>query len=188
MSTHRIRSIRGLAPVSMMAAAAILVSSAHAQQPSPASVEEQRKAMARLDYMVGEWHGDGWMERGSRSTFAGGERVQRKLDGLALLVEGDFARPEAPDISVHKTLGVIYYDPATKKYHFDTWLAAGSHGRHELEMLDDGWRWMIPAGTGTIRFTMRRGTNGEWFEIGERTTDGTLWTKFFEMTLRKREG
>jgi hypothetical protein len=167
-------------------ATAIITSTAQAQPPTPASVEAQRKAMARLDYMVGEWKGEGWMERGSRSTFQGGERVQRKLDGLALLVEGDFAGPQAPDVSVHKTLGVIYYDPATSKYHFDTWLAAGSHGRYELEMMDDGWRWQIPTPGGTIRFTMRRGTNGEWFEIGERTTDGTNWVKFFEMTLRKR--
>jgi hypothetical protein len=33
---------------------------------------------------------------------------------------------------------------------------------------------------------MRRGSNGEWFEIGERSADGTTWGKFFEMTLKKR--
>lgn len=38
---------------------------------------------------------------------------------------------------------------------------------------------------GTIRYTIVLNDKGEWFEIGERSTDGVAWTKFFEMTLQK---
>jgi hypothetical protein len=173
--------------VLLVAGSAFVAMRAAAQDPSKLGADAQRAAMAKLDYMVGDWHGTGWMDRGERSTFAGSERVQRKLDGLALLVEGDFAASTDPGRSVHKTLGVIYYDPQKNVYRFDTWLAVGSHGEHELEVLDDGWRWEIEFPGGTVRYTMRRNTKGEWFEIGERTNDnGTNWIKFFEMTLAKR--
>ena len=173
-----------LAPLSL-AAAILFAGRARAQDPQQ-GVEAQRVAMAKLDYMAGNWRGSGWMERNGRQTFTGTERVQRKLDGLALLVEGDFVSSSEPGRSVHKTLAVMYYDPRTSTYRFDTWLAAGSHGEHELELLDDGWRWHLNIPSGTIRYTMRRGTNGQWFEIGERSADGKSWSKFFEMTLEKQ--
>src|SRR5262245_19273440 len=148
--------IRALVVVSMfvLVGATLAVRVVRAQDPAMFALEEQRTAMAKLDYMVGDWQGTGWIQRGARETFTGGERVQRKLDGLALLVEGDFAATDAPSKSVHKTLGVIYYDTKTHKYRFDTWLAAGSHGEHELELLDDGWRWELAYPGGTIRYTM----------------------------------
>jgi hypothetical protein len=184
---RRIRPKSVVAVIGLALVAALLgVHAVRAQDPAMFGFEEQRAAMAKLDYMVGNWQGTGWIQRGTRETFTGGENVQRKLDGLALLVEGDFAATDAPGRSVHKTLGVIYYDPKTRKYRFDTWLAAGSHGEHELELLDDGWRWELTYPGGTIRYTMRRGTGGDWFEIGERSPNGTTWSKFFEMTLKKR--
>ena len=178
-------SLAAVFAAGLVALAVSLPAAARAQGPPQFDVEAQRKAMAKLDYMIGDWRGSGWMDRGGRQTFAGGERVQRKLDGLALLVEGDFAASTDPGRSVHKTLGVIYFDPATKTYRFDTWLAMGSRGQHELELLDDGWRWHIKTPMGTMRYTMRRGTNGEWLEIGERSSDDTRWTQFFEMSLQK---
>jgi hypothetical protein len=36
-----------------------------------------------------------------------------------------------------------------------------------------------------IRYTIRLDDKGRWFEIGERSTDGATWTKFFEMTLAR---
>jgi hypothetical protein len=35
------------------------------------------------------------------------------------------------------------------------------------------------------RFTITLTPAGEWWEIGEFSRDGTTWTKFFEMTLKK---
>ena len=65
------------------------------------------------------------------------------------------------------------------------WLATGTSGERELELLPDGWRWETSGPRGTIRYTFKLGPEGEWLEIGERSTDGAEWKKFFEMTLKK---
>jgi hypothetical protein len=151
----------------------------------PPKPEAQIAAMKKLDYMAGVWEGEGWIEMGSRMTFRGTETVQRKLNGLALLVEGAFVSPQ--NVPVHTTLAVISYDPKTNKYDFDTWLGTGSSGEHELVLLDNGWQWEIhPPMGGVIRYTMTLTEAGEWLEIGERSKDGTEWKKFFEMKLKKK--
>ena len=158
--------------------------------PAAPAPTEQLAAMAKLRYMVGEWTGTGWIEMqpGQRLEFRGGERVQEKLGGLALLVEGRFtARPPgvAEEIPVHTTLAVLSYEPRAKKYLFDTWLATGTSGDHELVLTERGWYWELRLPRGVVRYTFTRGPQGEWIEIGERSADGATWTKFFEMTLRK---
>lgn len=167
-----------------------------AQQPQaapqrPPKPVAQMDAISKLDFMVGDWSGTGWMQMGPmKFTFRGTEKVVRKLDGTALLVEGAFLG-KAPgsdvEIPVHTTLGVISFDPAAKAYRFATWLATGTSGVRDLEVLEDGksWRWSLtnPSG-GTMRYTTTF-ADGDWFEIGERSSDGKEWTKFFEMRLKK---
>ena len=185
---------RALVRAGLTAIAGVAIASAAtaADEPrrGPPKPEAQIAAIAKLDYLVGDWQGTGSMQFGERKvTFRGGERVQRKLDGTALLVEGSFySKPEGSDteIPVHTTLGVISYDPATQKYRFTTWLATGASGERELELLPDGWRWQAESPRGRMRYTMTRGPNGEWVEIGERSSDGVAWQPFFEMTLAKR--
>ncbi len=174
------------------------VSAVSAQTPAPPAAsgpprgmptgDAERAAMAKLDMMVGRWEGSGWMDFGSgKNTFQGSETVQKKLRGVALLVEGDFtgklgsSGQEGP---VHTTLGVISYDAKTRTYRFASWLANGSAGERELKLTADGWQWELQTPAGRMRYTTRF-TATEWLEIGERTTDGTTWNKFFEMTLRK---
>ncbi len=54
--------------------------------------------MQRLAFMAGKWQGEGWMESGGeRHAFRGGEVVQEKLGGLALLIEGTFYDLDNPD-------------------------------------------------------------------------------------------
>ena len=157
-----------------------------AAQPKP---DAQVAAMKKLDYMAGNWKGEGWIEMGGpRMTFHGGELVQRKLDGVALLVEGSFfgKRPGSDaEVPVHTTLGVISWDPATQTYMFSTWLATGSSGARELVVNSDGWQWDIPSPRGTVRFIMKLTESGEWHETGAISSDGTNWKQFFEMKLKK---
>ena len=50
-------------------------------------IEAQRAEMKKLDLWVGQWQGSGWIQQGKeKETFNGTETVQRKLDGLALLL------------------------------------------------------------------------------------------------------
>ena len=195
--TAKRRALVAALSVALAPAALAAQTPAQSSHPAPApasrgpSRDAQVEAMRRLDYMVGEWTGTGWIEQrgGARLAFRGTERVQRKLDGVALLVEGNFlGRPTAAaeEVPVHTTLAVISYDERAKRYRFNTWLATGSSGEHELRLRDDGWQWTLEYPGTSVRYTFTLTAAGEWLEIGERTTDGgRTWRQFFEMRLRK---
>jgi hypothetical protein len=141
--------------------------------------------MKKLDYMIGEWKGTGWIEReGGQQTFAGTETVQSKLNGLALLIEGNFKNKDG--VAVHETLAILSYEEKTKNYNFRTYLANGAVGDYELKLIAGGWQWSIQFPKGSIRFTFKLTDKNEWFEIGEISQDGKTWHKFFEMTLVKQ--
>jgi hypothetical protein len=150
----------------------------------PPKPDAQLAAMKKLDYLVGTWEGEGWVEMmGPRTTFRGTEVITRKLGGVALLVEGAHF---SNDVPVHTTLAVMSYDPQAKTYAFDTWLANGMTGEYELVVNDNGWSWDIRTPMGVMRYSMTINDAGEWVEIGERSRDGAQWKKFFEMKLKKK--
>jgi hypothetical protein len=175
----------------MMIVVAVLAAgvAAQDQRPGPPRPDAQIAAMARLGYMVGTWSGDGSMDVGGKTvSFRGTEVVQSKLAGTALLVEGSFfakAPGAESEVPVHTTLGIISFDPKTEKYRFTTWLATGTSGDRELRVIPDGWQWEIKSPRGVVRYVTKFTEAGEWFEIGERSSDGTTWQKFFEMKLHK---
>lgn len=149
--------------------------------------DTQLTEMKKLDMMVGKWEGAGWMQRGpKREEFKGTEQVQKKLDGLALLVEGKFSDKEDATKVVHQTLAVLNYDTAAKGYKFKTYLLSGAGGLFDVKLLSpDSWQWGLEYPGMTIRYTVKF-TADTWFEIGEMTRDnGKTWTKNFEMTLKR---
>jgi len=147
------------------------------------TAEMQRAEVKKLDSMVGQWKGSGWMQQGpNRQTFTGTENVQRKLDGLALLIEGKFTNPEGKVI--HETLAILDFNTKESKYRFRTYLASGMTGEQDYRLLADGYEWGFQTQAGTIRYTIKT-TNDVWFEIGEFSKDGKNWIKIFEMKLEK---
>ena len=145
--------------------------------------ELQRAEVKKLDSMVGQWKGSGWIQQGAkRETFTGTETVQRKIDGLALLVEGRFTNPEGKVI--HETLAVLAFDPKAKGYRFRTYLASGISGEHDLKIIPDAYEWGFSFTGGEVRYTIKT-ANDVWLEIGEFSKDGKTWIKFFEMKLEK---
>src|SRR5947209_7734262 len=94
--------------------------SSSAQPPAPAA---QREAMKKLDFLVGQWKGEGWMEfaPGQRRTFKGTEVVQSKLDGLLLAVEGlhrGQVGATGEEAVVHHAFALVSYDGQAKRYRF----------------------------------------------------------------------
>ena len=138
--------------------------------------------MKKIEKMVGHWKGSGWIQQGpKRETFTGGETVQMKLDGLAVLVEGNFANPEGKVI--HQTLAVMSCNDRMTGYNFATYLANGLTGVHGFKVGGDHFEWGFPIpNVGTVRYTIKV-DDKSWFEIGEFSRDGTTWSKNFEMKL-----
>lgn len=46
------------------------------------------------------------------------------------------------------------------------------------------WGFQDPR-AGHLRYTIRLSPDQRWTEVGERSSDGVAWTKYFEMTLGK---
>ena len=158
----------------------IYVNFAFAQEPNGADLKKAE--MKKLEKMAGQWKGSGWIQQGpKRETFTGVENVQKKVDGLAVLVEGKFSNPEGKVI--HETLAVLSYDDALKNYRFATYLANGITGVQDFRVVGDHYEWgfQIP-NAGTVRYTIKIDTD-TWSEIGEFSRDGKSWFKNFEMKL-----
>jgi hypothetical protein len=148
-----------------------------------ASVELRKAEMKKLEKLAGQWKGSGWSQYGpKKEPFSGAELVQKKVDGLALLIEGKFNNSEGRVI--HETLAVMAYDDKARAYKFNTFLASGGTGLYDLKMLPDGYEWGFQVPSGTVRFIIKI-ENDTWFEIGEFSRDGKTWFRNFEMKLEK---
>lgn len=161
------------------------LTSAAQTPPSPELAE-----MKRLDFLVGQWQGEGWIVfgRGERHTFRQTENVQRKVDGAVLLIEG-LGKSKDPDNSgaiIHSAFAVLSYDKDAKIFRWRAFRAGGSSIDTEAKVSENMlvWGFRDPRG-GNMRFTITLNEKGQWFEIGEMSRDGQTWIKFFEMTLTR---
>jgi hypothetical protein len=162
-----------------------------AGSPAPAQMPDgsaSRAAMQKLDFMVGRWKGGAWMLRGTeRVNTEMTEVVERKLGGVAFLVEGLGVVPvpgSDPPRVVHNALAVISFDPQTQGYVLRSYIASGQWGDFILTPIEGGVVWSREVPGGRIRNTAKIG-NGEWHEIGEFSRDGTTWMQIMELKLKK---
>ena len=169
----------------------LLPAVALAQRPPAPDLPQQRQHMAEMQFLVGTWKGEAWMEMqpGQRRTFSSSEVVESRLDGLVLLIEG-FHTGRLPgdteDRVFHHAFGMLTWDEAAGNYSFRTKLVDG-HGVDATGSLQDGKFVWSPGGSAgnQIRYTIGLDAEGRWAEIGERSTDGKTWTPFFGMTLAR---
>lgn len=157
-------------------------------QPNPAETAQKLQEMKKLDGMIGRWEGSGWMISGAaKESFVGTETVQKKLDGLILLVEGNFKTPLVAGQEqkvVHQTLAVLSSNLKTRNYDFKTYLLNGSVGSQELNIVGDKWEWGFQFPGIFMKYTITIKDN-VWSEIGEYSADGTKWKQIFQMSLKK---
>jgi hypothetical protein len=169
----------------------VVVGSSPGQPPTgPAA---QRDAIKKLDFLIGQWSGEGWMEfaPGQRRTFKGTEVVQSKLDGLLLSVEGlhrGNGGDKGEEVVVHNAFGLVSYDDKAKRYRFQSFTSRGGYENAEAKVSEGElvWGTKMPQ-FGDVRFTIKLDEKGRWFEVGEVSQDGKEWRKFFEMMLERVE-
>jgi hypothetical protein len=164
-----------------------------APAPVRAQLPPAPEAIDRLGFLVGEWEGTGWMEYapGQRAGFRGTERVERRMGGRLVVVEGDFTAwmgPERGDVPVHQALGIFSYDPRRDGIVFRTYTAHWPGGdAHGVQVEENRlvWGYEDPR-FGTVRFTITVTPGGEWHEVGHASRDGgATWHPFMEMSLRR---
>ena len=163
-----------------------------AQEPEKAAKPPYQE-MRKLDFLVGEWSGEAWIQmgpEGKRETVIQTEKVQPRLGGKLLLIEGLGRERLEGGVAgkvVHDALAIVSWDPEKDHYRFIGYVADRPGVDTILEVGDNTavWGLTTPQG-GRVRYTIRLTEKGEWNEIGEFSRDGQAWKKFFEMTLRKK--
>ena len=149
----------------------------------------QRAEMKKLDWLIGNWKGTGWIEMGpkGREEFTQTEAIQGKLDGLVLLIEGQ-GTPKGDGSTVHNALAFVSYDDRAKTFRWRAFTADGRQTDAEAKVGVNTLEWgMEVPQRGRMRYTIKLNEKGEWFEVGEGTKDGQTWHKFFEMTLQRQK-
>jgi len=176
-------AVAAAAIVSPTLIALSVASPALAQGPPGADtlIARQRAAMAKLSFMDGVWRGPAWtiLPSGTKHSVTQTERIGPFLGGAVKVIEG--RGYDAKDSVSFNALGIVSYDPM-KNVHTLHSYAMGLAGDFAFTPVDSGYRWEIPAGQMTIRYTaVVRG--GKWREIGERVVPGRDPVQFFEMNL-----
>jgi hypothetical protein len=162
---------------------AVLSSSAQ----GPDYSKEVKAKVAEFDFMIGTWSGTGemMMPGGSSSTSNVKEVITYKAGETVIQMEGlgTIDLPNGETKVVHDALGVLSYDFFQKKFKLNSFIGKGMQTEANIELKGEGKAvWWFDAGGATIRYTMTV-ADGKWNEIGERSTDGENWMKFFEMNL-----
>ena len=101
-----------LRPLLLSALPLLAASTVSGQAPTPPAA--QLEAMKKFDLWVGEWKGSGWDSPGGdrRHEFRINEKVQRKLGGTVLLVEGrgTSRTDKGQEVATHESVTLLYYD------------------------------------------------------------------------------
>jgi len=156
-----------------------------AQPPAGPDTARQRAEIAKLSWMVGTWEGDAWVQRGpERTELRQHETVSTRLDGLALLVEGEGRAKNDPSKVLFRALGVVQWDHYAGGARLSSWTGEGHGSVSPMTITPTGFVWELTIPSGKVRYTATFAA-GVWTEIGEWSPDGTTWSKFMEMNLKK---
>jgi hypothetical protein len=148
--------------------------------------------MKALEFLVGEWEGEGTYEFGDqKKPFKVRETVTPKVGGKAILVEGrgTMTVESGQDVAIHEALAVMTWDAVNDKYVWLPVTAREGYVQAHAEVGDKKivWGFDDPRGP-KIRFTITLNEKGEWYEIGESSPDsGKTWHKFMDMTLARKK-
>ncbi len=156
------------------------------------SESPNKEKMRLFTNWVGKWKGEGSMKMGAGEAKKSNvtEKIESKLDGTILLIEGLGKSSTNEDLVVHHALAVLSYDVTSNQYKFKSYLKDGRSTDAWLNSTGENsfqWGFDIP-GRGKTRYSIQIDpTKQTWNEIGEYSADGSTWSKFFEMSLTKVE-
>jgi hypothetical protein len=171
-------------------AAAVLATAfpqpAAAQQRPPdtaALLAVQREAMKQFQAMDGVWRGTAVTVRpgGEKHEITQTERIGSFLDGTVKVIEG--RGYDADGKVAFNALGIVFYDPARQAFTLHSH-AQGLAGDFPFRATPDGYAWEIDTRGALIRFTATI-KGGELHEVGERSVNGGVPVRFFEMRLKR---
>lgn len=165
----------------LLSAASLAVA---AQQP-PDTTAAQRADMQKLGFLVGNWSGPVSVHRGPGEPLqlTQAEKIEYKLDGLVLLIEG---KSTAADGSApFEALAIVAYDEASQGYRIRAY-EAGHYVDAGLTVVANGFSWEFDAGPAHIVNAMHLTAKGEWQETSDVTVGGRPPFRSVEMLLTRK--
>lgn len=158
-------------------------------QERPDTSEKNKEKMLVFKDMVGNWKGDGNLQKGRDSSQKSlvDENVQTKLDGMLLVVEGTGKLADGSGKVVHHAFGVLSYDALADQYKFRAYLVDGRSADAWFNVVGENkFQWGFDVPGGKIRYTIVIDAAAKtWNETGEFSRDEKTWFKTFEMNLKK---
>lgn len=162
---------------------ASLVFAQQPQDPGKPYVE----AMKKVEFMLGEWEGTGWVQMGSkRTTFDVKEGVQLRAGGTVISFQGTGKDPKTGVVG-HDAFGVLSYDLSTKAYSIQSWVMNGNSGIFPAKIGEKRIDWEIAVEGRQIKYSIHIDNEGDWVEKGEVKTEGDRWFQFMEMKLKRKK-
>lgn len=159
---------------------------AQSAQGAPAETprDPRLEAMQALPQLAGRWEGGGWIRQGPGEPvrFVGEERVEPRLDGRILVVEGKHLSPDRSQV-VHHAFAIVSFDPEKQGYRFQTHLVNGRGGDFPAALENGAFVWEMDTPNGHVRFVIRI-EGDRWHEVGTIDRQGQRH-QFFEMELRR---
>ncbi|MEO7056113.1 MAG: DUF1579 domain-containing protein [Caldimonas sp.] len=155
-----------------------------AQRPDPAAmIAAQTEAMKSFAMLDGVWRGPAMAVQpdGSRTTFVQTERIGPFLGGSIKVIEG--RGYDGAGRVRFNAFGIVSYNAATSQYTLHSY-AQGYVGDFPFEATGNGYRWAIPIGPATVRYTAVV-EDGELHEVGDRVAPGQEPARVFEMHLKR---
>ena len=176
--------MRRISPLLVSAALLLASPGAIAQQADTATrIASQVEALKTFAMLDGVWRGPATVTQpnGSTLAFTQTERIGPFLGGSIRVIEG---RGYDDSGAVRfNAFGIVSFDPQTRGYTLHSH-AQGHVGDFAFVATGDGYRWEIPIGPATLRYTATV-KDGELYEIGERIVAGSAPQKVFEMRLKR---
>ena len=160
-------------------------------QSQPQKNNSQEK-MKSLNFLAGEWQGEGWISFGPNQThqFNETEKIQYKLDGSILMIEGKgIDKNSSPELQkiIYNAFAIINYDNQSNKYLIRAYKSNGQFVDADVEVGENSLVWGFEISQGKVKYIIKINEKGQWYEVGEFSRDGESWFKNFEMTLTKKE-
>lgn len=137
---------------------------------------EEKKAMAKLSFMVGDWKGEGKSFSTNGETISQvKEQVRYDLDGEILVLRVRNSRDGETTLKLHT---IIYYNKEDGYYYYNAFRKSGA--RPFKGKVENGK--FVCSINGNYRLTFQKTEEGAFNEYGERLIDGK-WVKNFEDIL-----
>lgn len=139
---------------------------------------EERTAIEKLDFLVGNWAGPGWSydESGEASEYFDTEDVWYDAQKTLLIIQARGFRNNSQFYGLHT---VIYYDAEAGHYWYNPYTARGAR-RFKCTLDDQVFTCLNEAED--YRLTFERLEGGEWSEVGKRLV-GDKWVDNFRTVL-----